>query len=687
LTRGRRLPHGVRFVLRAFLILLIHMFALGVMAEVLPGLSMKTWETDMWGVVVIALLNALLRPILLLFTLPFAVLSFGLWTLVLNGGMIMLASREIVPGLTVDNWGIAIVAALGMAAINMGITALLALNEEDSFYHNVVRRLARRSAPPDQSQVPGTVFIEIDGLAEPVLQQAMRDGYMPHLAQWVQSGSYKLVEWDCGVPSQTSSSQAGMLCGRNYDIPAFRWYEKDNGRLMVSNHPADAAAIEGRQSTGNGLLSQSGSSLGNLLSGDAGRSLLTMSTLTSRGHLRGTGSAFYLYFLNPYNFPRALVLMAWEAVKETWERMGQILRNVQPRVHRGLSFLVLRVVSTVLLREMNVYILMDEMFSGVAVNYTCFVGYDVVAHHAGPTRPDAMKVLRDLDRQIERLERVAAHSPRPYRFVVLSDHGQSQGATFRQRYGKTLQEVVQSLLRGDVQVQSWIGEEKGWGHLNALLTDAVQTDILAGRAARLALRGRTHDGYVEFGPDRKAREVKDATVVFCGSGNLGLVYFADWPQRLSLEEIEASYPGLIQGLVGHPGIGFIMVRSEKHGPLVMGRDGIHYLADGHIDGTDPLAVFGDHAARHLGILDTFPHVGDIVVNSFYDPVTDEVAAFEEMVGSHGGLGGDQTRAVLVYPSDLSIDGEQIIGAVEMHGVLARWVNLLPLPNDSGEAKE
>ncbi|NQT47803.1 MAG: phage holin family protein [Chloroflexi bacterium] len=670
-SRGQRL---IRFLLRALFILLVHMFALGVMAEVLPGLSMKTWETDMWGVVVIALLNALLRPILLFFTLPFAVLTFGLWTLVLNGGMIMLASREIVPGFTVDNWGVAIVAALGLAAINTTITALLSLNEEDSFYHNMVRRLARRSAPPDGSDKPGLIFIEIDGLAESILQQAIRDGYMPHLAQWLESGSHRVVDWDCGVPSQTSSSQAGILCGSNFDIPAFRWYEKDHRRLMVSSHPADAAEIEERASTGNGLLSPSGSSLGNLLSGDARRSLLTMSTLTVRGHLLGSNSAFYLYYLNPYNFPRALVLMAWDAVKEVWERMSQIIRNVRPRVHRGLSFLLLRAVSTVLLREMNVYILMDEMFAGVPVNYTCFVGYDVVAHHAGPTRPDAMKVLRDLDRQIERLERVAQDAPRPYHFVVLSDHGQSQGATFRQRYGQTLQKLVQSLLRGDIRVQSWIGEEKGWGHLNAVLSDAVQTDRLAGRAARLALRNLTHDGYVELGPDRKLPEMKDARVVVCGSGNLGLVYFADWPERLSLEEIEINYPGLIEGLVGHEGIGFVLVHSEKHGPLVMGKQGINYLRDGRMEGTDPLAHFGPHAADHLRRLDTFPHVGDIVLNSFYDPDTDEVAAFEEMVGSHGGLGGAQAQPFLMFPAGWEAGEEKIVGATQMFGLLSRWTN-------------
>ena len=663
-----------RLVLRILVVFGIDMVALGMMALVLPGLSLATWETDLWGVAVIGLLNALLRPALLFLTLPFAVFSFGLWTLLLNAGMIMLAAREIVPGLTVENWGVAIVAALGLAAINTFITGLLSLNDEDSFYHNVVRRLARRSAPSDKSDEPGLIIIEIDGLAAPILHQAVQSGYVPTLTQWLRSGSHRVVSWDCGVPSQTSSSQAGILCGSNFDIPAFRWYEKEEHRLLVSNHPADAADIERRASTGKGLLRRFGSSLGNLLSGDANKSLLTMSTLAVRGHRLGPSSAFYLYFLNPYNFPRALVLMAWDTIVELWEGISQRLHNVLPRVHRGPSFWLLRAVSAVLLREMNVYLLMDEMFAGVRVNYTCFVGYDVVAHHAGPTRPDALKILHALDRQIGRLQRAAQDAPRPYNFVILSDHGQSQGATFRQRYGQTLQQLVQSLVRGDIRVQSWIGEGEGWGHLNTVLSDAIQTEQLAGRAARRALSRRTHGDYVELGPDRKRPKMEDAKVVVCASGNLGLVYFADWPERLSLEQIEANYPGLIEGLVGHEGIGFVLLRSELHGPLVMGKEGIHYLGNGRVEGIDPLLHFGPYAADHLRRLDTFPHMGDIVVNSFYDPATGEVAAFEELVGSHGGLGGLQTEPFLMFPAKWKMEVHQIVGAPEMYTVLNRWLN-------------
>ena len=58
-----------------------------------------------------------------------------------------------------------------------------------------------------------------------------------------------------------------------------------------------------------------------------------------------------------------------------------------------------------------------------------------------------MRQLESLDRMLGVLERLAPEAARRYHLVVLSDHGQSQGATFRQRYGETLDELVRPVLR------------------------------------------------------------------------------------------------------------------------------------------------------------------------------------------------------------------------------------------------
>ncbi|MDQ3871148.1 MAG: alkaline phosphatase family protein, partial [Chloroflexota bacterium] len=397
--------------------------------------------------------------------------------------------------------------------------------------------------PTSVPKPPGLIVLQLDGLAASTLQRAVSRGYMPTLARWLGSGRHRLVHWECGVPSMTSSSQAGILYGHNEDIPGFRWYEKERKRLLVSNHPGDAAEVERRLSPGEGLLERDGSSLGNLLSGDARRTALTLSAL-GRGLERS--DEFYLYLLNPTTFWQTFGAAAREVLVEIRQGWRQRLRNVRPRVSRGGSFPFLRAASNVVLRDLTAHLLRQDIELGVRVAYSTFVGYDVVAHHAGPERPDAMRVLRDLDELIGNLERTATEAPRRYEFVVLSDHGQGQGATFRQRYGRPLEEVVRELARAR-SVSAPRGRGESWGYLNALLSKAIQGEQRAARRARRVLRPRTRGPYVEVGPDRYRKRREEAEVVVCASGSLGLIYLADWPGRLSLEGIDNVYPGLLEG--------------------------------------------------------------------------------------------------------------------------------------------
>lgn len=664
-------------VRRALLVWAIEGLALWLLAKVLPGLQLEGWRAAVWGVAAIALLNALVRPLLLLLTLPFTVLSFGFLTIALNAFILILAARA-VPGLTLTNPVSAIITALGLAAINTFIASLLSLQDEDSFYTNVVKRIVGRTARVSGESSPGIVIIEIDGLSAPALVHAMRDGYMPNLKRWVDSGSHRLVEWDCGLPSQTSSSQAGILHGDNFNIPAFRWYDKDRGEVVVSSHPAEAKRLEEEVSNGDGLLKNNGVSIGNLLSGDATRWAATLSTYYREQRVRQTSPIFFNYFVNPYNFTRAIVLMLWEVVVEVWEGLRQILRNDKPRVSRGGSFPWIRAASTVFTRELNVYLLMAEMFSGISSAYTTFVGYDVVAHHAGPFREDALRILRDLDRRIHTLERAARDAPREYNFVILSDHGQSHGTPFSKLYGANLEEVVRSLVSEQGSVHASIGESegRGWGHISVLLSEAIQYERAAGRAARRFLRRRTHKGFVELGTKDQPDSRPEANIVVCASGNLGLIYFTDQPGRVTFEEVASRHPRLVEGLAEHPGIDFVMAHSAEHGTIVMGKNGVRYLSENRVIGIDPLGHLGESAVEHLRRLDSFPRTGDLVVNGRCDPGTGDVVPFEDLVGSHGGLGGPQTKAFLLYPSGWIPVRSPVRNANEIHGLLRRWRDAL-----------
>ena len=111
----------------------------------------------------------------------------------------------------------------------------------------------------------------------------------------------------------------------------------------------------------------------------------------------------------------------------------------------------MRAFATVIQLDLQVAAVTADVLAGRPVVYTTFLAYDEVAHHSGLERPDTLAVLRRVDRAIDRITSAVPHAPRPYRIVVLSDHGQSQGATFLQRYGERLEDVVERHAGGEVQ--------------------------------------------------------------------------------------------------------------------------------------------------------------------------------------------------------------------------------------------
>lgn len=171
------------------------------------------------------------------------------------------------------------------------------------------------------------------------------------------------------------------------------------------------------------------------------------------------------------------------------------------------------------------------------------------------------------------------------------------------------------------------------------------------------------------------KKASDSELIVLGSGNLGLIYLTQWKHRLTYEEIISLFPDLIPGLVKHPGIGFILVNSLANGGMVIGKNGIYYLESDEIIGENPLADFGKNAPKHLKRHNTFKNMPDILVNSFYDPESGDICAFEELIGSHGGLGGTQTKPFILYPSDWDCPDE-LVGAKSIYDLLKNGMKKL-----------
>jgi len=634
------------------------------------GISVPSFGAGVLTAAAIALLTAILWPALTRLALPFTLLTLGVGTLALNAVVIMVAFK------LVDNvWPSFAAAVLAAAVLAVAAMLLVPLMDfdGDAYHLRVVRRRVRRGRARNETDVPGVILFEFDGLSEGVLREAARDGYAPTLARWLEQGSHRVLGWECDLSSQTGASQAGLLLGSNTDMPAFRWYEKETARTLVSNHPPDAAEMERRHSSGGGLLGAGGTSRGNMFSGDAPRCLATMSMISDRK--RSRSADYFAYFADPYGFIRTIALSLADILEERLAARRQ-RRGGAEHVKRGGIYPLVRAAIAVVMRDVTVATLMADIVEGVPVSYATFVGYDEVAHHSGIRAPDALRVLRRHDRQLARLERAIAQAPRPYHLVALSDHGQTQGCPFRQRYGQTLGELVERALATG-RVHAPVAVPESWGNLGAVLADAREDDSAGGRLLRRATRARTMHGTVALGPNRdalsKQEQSGEGDVVVMVSGPLGLVYFSASPQRLTLERISEAHPRLVAELAEHPGIGFVMVRSRTRGALVIGGCGTRCLADGSGEREDPLAAFGPNAADHLRRYDRFAHCPDLLVNGAYDPSSDEVAPFEEFMGSHGGLGGPQMRPFAVVPAAWSEASAPIVGAEAMHRALMNWL--------------
>ncbi|MDT9682658.1 phage holin family protein [Streptomyces sp. TRM76323] len=656
-----------RAALRVVVVWAVSTLTLLVLAGALPDFQLqsddgdsvtRTAVTAAWGAGAFGLLGALVWPFVVRALLLVPALVLGVLVFFLNGSLLLVALWLIPDGRGESDPENAVVVAAVMSAVASATSTALAVRDDDA-YRRRLYRLAGRRAAPAPGAAPGTVFLQLDGVGHRVLRDALDAGLMPTLAAWERT-THRLTPWRTDWSSQTGASQLALLHGTNHDVPAFRWYEKDTGRLMVSNRPASAAELQRRAAarTGDpGLLADDGASRGNLFGGGADQLALVLSVSGRRGPGTRSRAGYFAYFRDPANATRTAMAFVAEVFREVGQSLAARLRGDRPRVPRGGLYPFVRAFATVVERDVVVAAVMGDVLAGRTAVYADLVAYDEVAHHSGPCSGDAAKVLESLDRCVGLIAKVAGHAPRPYRIVLLSDHGQSFGETFESAYGLTLRDLVRVGCGLPVSRRAQRAR-RGAG----------------GAEARGALRSALHRP--GEGERREERPARGAGPVVLASGNLGLVSFPDVPHRMSREEIDHRYPGLLRTLAGHPGIGFVLVRSERHGSVVLGADGFEAPVAELTDASGPLAAFGPGAADAIRRTDGFPHVADIMVNSMYDPGTGRVHAFEDQVGSHGGLGGGQSEAFLLWPRELSApvgEGGALVGAEAVHRVLRRWL--------------
>jgi uncharacterized membrane protein YvlD (DUF360 family) len=656
------IAYVMRWLIRFLILWSVDAISLLITDAIVPGITLNVSETSALLVTAAAaafmlgIVNLLIRPVILLLTLPLGFFVTFAVGFIVNALALLITSR-LLPVFEVSGFIAAFFGGLVLATVNTIITGVLTVDDEDSFYQGVVERVAKRQTFRGAVETGrGLAMMEIDGLSYWHMKHALDAGMLPTLKQMMDEEGYVLSRVDCGLPSQTSACQAGIMFGDNYDIPAFRWYEKDRQKLMVSG--SDAAEINARYAHGNGLM-RGGSSINNMLDGDAEKSLLTLADLRTGTPDEKSRRARDIYLLaaNPYFLMRTVVLMFGDALLEIFQYLRARSRGVEPRLDRLHHFYpMIRAATTVFMRDVAAYLMSLDIIRGAPSIYVTWPGYDEVAHHSGPWSSDAFGVLRRYDRVVQRMrDLIKRKAPRPYDLILLSDHGQSFGATFKQRYGLSLKEFIEQHLPKGMTVSQNFGGDTGIISLQAVSgeLDNVQAQGVSGRVGGAVVK--QGQKAAQRAVDEREAAAGAAQVVAYGSGNLAQVYFDLHPRRILLSELQAAYPGMVDALVQHEAVGIVCGYADDGSPIVLSKTGRRNLVTSEVTGEDPLKPYGDVELRSWQVrrVMEFPHAGDLMVISTVYP-DGTVAALEELIGSHGGMGGEQTDAFIFHPRDMPV---------------------------------
>jgi len=530
-------------------------------------------------------------------------------------------------------------------------------------------------------------MLQIDALAYSDLRRALELGLCPTISRLLREG-FDLRRWFCGLPSATPYCQAGMFHGENDGIPAFRFYDRAARKVITCNAPHGVQYIRDRIHSPGALAG--GSSYVNLLDGDAQTVAFTVATrekMSVYRRLGGTRMAL-LMVLHPVRMTRMMFQSALEWLLEEWERTrGELAGRV---THSEGIFPFIRILSNVVVRELQTMAILLDVYLGVPVIYSTFMQYDELAHHFGPSSKQALADLRRTDARIAEIWRMAQLSGgRGYDLVVLSDHGMTPALSYRVQYRESLGATVQRLLdempaTGAPAPRSLASyaENTEYSDIGPGVVEAVAQLTPASFGARKSIRRfrdwlRSRYGLREIIFPEKYRVDRTNDVVVTYSSCLALVYFAASEQRLTQREIlfDPRWSRLYERLVAHPGIGLVATLmndgvslESKYGRGVLRNDEIEVLA-----GENPLELFGTepYVLRAIDSLVRQPNAGDCVLFGAYDGY--DIISFDDQVGAHGSAGGDQVYPFIISPQALGLAGETLENARDIHRtVLARY---------------
>ncbi len=539
--------------------------------------------------------------------------------------------------------------------------------------HILKKKLKLKDVSPSITQKK-FIIVQIDGLSYSLLQKLRETRFIPFLSELLQE--YSISKYDPGYPTTTPFVQAGLLYNDNHNIPGFRFMDKKTHRFFNCGLSEDALFLEGElEKKDNGVL-RGGTSIGTIFCGQALRSILTVSHIykTENG-TKNARDIVSLIFLNPLQTLRVIWVSIVEFFIEWYDSLVEIVTSILNGKHFNWPFIFpyfpfFRTFINATAREICTQTGLLDMDRNVPYIYVAYGGYDWISHYRGPNSLSAFHLLNDIDVDTRKLYKLAKKNG--YDFYVYSDHGQVPSIPFDRLYYESFESFVQKISKLSAKGYSSKTGEWNWTkYISYKLEFYFEHLSYPFRTVSRFLFHNIKRLFFIKNKDEVNWKKKDQ-IILLYSSSLAHLYFGESTKRLQLHEMEKKYPGFVDKLISHPGVGFVIVKNAEN-VLVLNSKGKVILMPGKVkfEGEHFLSMYGDEhtLVKKIRAFAELKYSGDIIVNGAFDG--ERIVAFEFFhFGSHDSIGGKQSDAFFISRDKINLS--HVLNAKELYHIFEAY---------------
>ncbi len=544
------------------------------------------------------------------------------------------------------------------------------LHPRESFY----RYLSKFSEGNIEKKERRFIIIQIDGLSYFALKRALSFKFMPFISKLLNSETHKIARYDCGLPATTPAFMAGIMYGKNDEIPGFRWYNKEKKEFYIMKSLNDTAKVEQELSKNIGIL-KGGTSYCTLFTGGARESVFAVSKLYELNRYIKVNllTALLLILFNIRVVLRMSLSFIIELTVELKEYLHQILRKEIKRSET--PFIPIRLITNVLLREISTVLAEVDIYRAVDSIYIDYVGYDELAHHRGPFSISSLLTLFSIDRDIKRLFKAIKKSGNKYDVYILSDHGQVPTIPFDMATGQSfedylMKEMIETKIVHTKRYVEYLREQRLLSFVNYLLSIRQSMPEGFGYISDMLIR-RIQKRIKENIPDI---DVNDLNQIFLlPTSDIAHLYFNFYEKRLMDDEIDEYFPRVKNIILHHGHIAAISYLS-KDGVIIETPEGKALIKEGNIINIRGsvqsfLSLLYRGMESDIERLVKMRNSGDIVI--FSGRLRGRVLNFQQELGGHGGAYPEEQSAFIIFPADKKFNFYRIRNSSQLYDFLRR----------------